>query len=126
MMVTKQSCGDAYYVVTNAGRIKEDKAWIHEKLKEWNDKQKNGDKVNWETLDGWGLLALQGPKAGEVLQGLTDTDLSALKFGKSIFAEVGKGEGKVKCHIARGGYTGEDGFEVRSLCRYIHFKELKH
>ena len=110
MMVTKQSSSEAYYVVTNAGRIKEDKELIREKLKQWNDSHPS-EVVRWETLDGWGLLALQGPKAAEVLQGLLkDVDLTALKFGKSVFGQLGAG--KVKCHIARGGYTGEDGFEV--------------
>jgi aminomethyltransferase len=51
-----------------------------------------------------------GPKAAEVLQSHTDKDLTAVKFGSSTYAKVGG----VECHIARGGYTGEDGFEVSS------------
>lgn len=43
------------------------------------------------------------------LQKLTDTDLSELKFGFSQYVTIGG----VECHVARGGYTGEDGFEVR-------------
>lgn len=35
-------------------------------------------------------------------------DLQGLKFGQSAYGEIGG----VKCHIARGGYTGEDGFEI--------------
>lgn len=60
-------------------------------------------------LEGWGLLALQGPHAAEYLQGLTSFDLKALTFGKSAFVPI---EG-FNLHVARGGYTGEDGFEVR-------------
>lgn len=98
-----------WYVVTNAGRIAEDTAHISKELEKWNSN--NPDKqVKWETLDGYGLVALQGPKAAEELQKITDYDLSQLKFGRSVFANVGKD--KVRCHIARGGYTGEDGFEV--------------
>lgn len=106
-IITKQENDESFYVVTNAGRIKEDKALLEQKLSEWK-----GAKVDWETLDGWGLVALQGPKAAEVLQSLVgdDLDLSTVKFGGSAFGAVGK-DG-VKCHIARGGYTGEDGFEV--------------
>ncbi|RSH91873.1 Aminomethyltransferase, mitochondrial [Saitozyma podzolica] len=107
-IITKHSDND-FYVVTNAGRSEEDKAHIGSKLAEWNENHP-GKEVKWETMDGWGLLALQGPKAAEVLQGLTETDLSAVKFGQSAFAEIG--QGKVTCHVARGGYTGEDGFEV--------------
>lgn len=110
-IITKQGDDDTFYVVTNAGRIQEDKALIAKKLGEWK-----GDKVEWETLDGWGLVALQGPKAAEVLQGLVGggLDLSTIKFGQSAYGSVGKD--KVKCHIARGGYTGEDGFEVSGFC----------
>jgi aminomethyltransferase len=91
--------------VTNAGRRARDLAWIAAKLAEWR-----GDKVEHEVLDGWGLLALQGPEAARVLQGLAPAfDLGRLTFGKSAFVSVGG----VELHVARGGYTGEDGFEVR-------------
>lgn len=110
-IITKQEDDASWYVVTNAGRIAEDKALLSRKLEAWN--AEHADKpVKWETLDGWGLVALQGPKAAEVLQALVDVDLSQVKFGSSTYAKVGK-DG-VKCHIARGGYTGEDGFEVRA------------
>ena len=57
---------------------------------------------------GWGLLALQGPAAAQYLQALTSFDLRALTFGKSAFVPI---EG-FNLHVARGGYTGEDGFEI--------------
>lgn len=71
------------------------------------------------------LLALQGPKASEILQRLTDIDLSTLK----PFCFLEKGEvGEVKTlrpldmlraqsrlWISRTGYTGEDGFELYIL-----------
>lgn len=50
-----------------------------------------------------------GPKAAEVLSKHTDADLTSLFFGRSVFATVA---GVENCHIARGGYTGEDGFEI--------------
>ena len=56
----------------------------------------------------WSLLALQGPAAAKLLQTLTDTDLSSLRY-YSIAA------GKISGHsvmFARTGYTGEDGFEL--------------
>jgi aminomethyltransferase len=99
-IITKHS-NDSFYVVTNAGRSKEDKAHIESKLKEWNAKAEN---------KGWGLVALQGPKAAEVLQTMVDLDLTGIKFGQSAHVDI---DG-AKCHIARGGYTGEDGFEVSS------------
>ena len=116
-IITKHT-DSAFYVVTNAGRSAEDKAHISQKLEEWNAAHK-GQEVKWETLEGWGLLALQGPKAKDVLQRITDQDLNQVKFGSSVFADIKTMDGQtVKCHVARGGYTGEDGFEVRS-CPFL-------
>jgi aminomethyltransferase len=59
------------------------------------------------------LLALQGPLAEQALQKLVPsiTNLSTLKFfqGAEVLIK------DVKCWVQRTGYTGEDGFEVRSL-----------
>ena len=49
-----------------------------------------------------------GPAAADHLQALTSYDLRALTFGRSAFVPL---EG-LNVHVARGGYTGEDGFEV--------------
>lgn len=96
---------DKYYVVTNAGRRKEDLAWISERLAEFK-----GADVKHTVLEEQGLIALQGPKSVEVLsQHAPDMDFSKLTFGKSIYATIA---GVPNCHIARGGYTGEDGFEI--------------
>ncbi len=58
--------------------------------------------------DNFGLLAIQGPRAVEILQTLTSTDLGSLKYysidaGRLVDVDV---------FFARTGYTGEDGFEV--------------
>jgi aminomethyltransferase len=55
-----------------------------------------------------GLLAVQGPRAAEVLAPLTDVDLAALRY----YAVVEGSVAGVPGLIARTGYTGEDGFEV--------------
>lgn len=71
------------------------------------------------------LLALQGPRSSEVLQTLTDVDLSTIGFMEVFDTEL-KGIGT--CQVSRCGYTGEDGFEIsieddlalslmNSLCR---------
>jgi glycine cleavage system aminomethyltransferase T len=49
-----------------------------------------------------------GPASADLLQALTSYDLRALTFGRSAFVPL---EG-TNVHVARGGYTGEDGFEV--------------
>ncbi|VVT43732.1 uncharacterized protein SAPINGB_P000120 [Magnusiomyces paraingens] len=94
---------DDFYVVTNAGCRDRDLAFIAEQLTEFGK-----GNVQRSTIEG-GLLAFQGPQAAEVLQKMTRYDLNTLKFGHSAFVPIlGLGE----FHVARGGYTGEDGFEI--------------
>ncbi|KAJ7794570.1 hypothetical protein B0H14DRAFT_3556709 [Mycena olivaceomarginata] len=111
LMITKHA-EDAYYVVTNAGRRERDLAWFPARLDEWNaGEQGKAGQVEMTVLEKWGLLALQGaflPSFPPTIL-LTSFDLSQLTFGKSAFVPV---EG-FNLHVARGGYTGEDGFEVR-------------
>ncbi|GLB41469.1 putative P-loop containing nucleoside triphosphate hydrolase protein [Lyophyllum shimeji] len=108
-IVTKHS-NEAFYVVTNAGRRERDLAWMRDKLEEWNASEsgRQGGTVEMEVMEGWGLLALQGPQAAAYLQTLTPFDLKQLTFGTSAFVPI---EG-FNLHVARGGYTGEDGFEI--------------
>jgi aminomethyltransferase len=54
------------------------------------------------------LIAIQGPRSVELLQPLTDVDLSTLKY---YYATEGSVAG-IRAEIARTGYTGEDGFEL--------------
>ena len=62
-----------------------------------------------DVSDRTALLALQGPKAFEVLSRVTRENLGAslgrFRFGRASVAEVG-------CVVARTGYTGEDGVEL--------------
>lgn len=57
----------------------------------------------------WCCLCVPGPEAAAYLQTLTSFNLQSLTFGRSAFVPL---EG-FNLHVARGGYTGEDGFEVR-------------
>jgi aminomethyltransferase len=54
------------------------------------------------------LVAIQGPRAAEVLAAHTDVDLAALRY----YAIAEGHAGGVPALIARTGYTGEDGFEL--------------
>ena len=55
-----------------------------------------------------GLLAVQGPRAREVLSPLTDVDLGGLRYYAATEGTVAG----IPALVARTGYTGEDGFEV--------------
>jgi len=58
--------------------------------------------------DDWGQLALQGPLAAQLLQRITNVNLSAVKTYRFANGEVAG----IPCLVARTGYTGEDGFEL--------------
>ena len=61
----------------------------------------------------WALIALQGPESVTLLQGLTGTELSGIKYYRFVEAEVDAGTAGVSpAMISRTGYTGEDGFEL--------------
>jgi len=92
---------DSYLLVINAGNIDKDVEWI-KNHREGDVTIKN---ISAETAQ----LALQGPLAEQVLQKLTDTDLSEIKFfGFKQDVDLAG----VKGLVSRTGYTGEDGFEI--------------
>lgn len=90
-----------YMLVVNAGNIEKD--WNH--IMKYNTG--GVDMVN--ISDDTALLAIQGLKAAEALQSLTDVDLSSIAyytFTKHKFAGVGN------VIISATGYTGAGGFEI--------------
>ena len=58
--------------------------------------------------DDYALIAIQGPRAADILGPLTDADLTKVKYYASYPAAVAG----VRVLLARTGYTGEDGFEI--------------
>ena len=62
-----------------------------------------------DVSDDIGLLAVQGPKAEEILQPLVDAKLADIKYYHLTQATVA---GLPNFTVSRTGYTGEDGFEL--------------
>lgn len=93
-----------YLLVVNAGNIDKDWAWVVEQ------NEKGGFGCNLENASNrYAQLAIQGPKATEMLQQLTDADLSAIPyyaFREWSFAGV---PGVI---LSNTGYTGAGGFEI--------------
>ena len=107
---------EKFYVVTNAGCREKDLAYFGEQLAEF--KKNGGQRVEWEVLEDWGLVALQGPLSEDILSTILvapeEAKLKELCFGQSRFIKVKLLSGDVSSPllISRGGYTGEDGFEI--------------
>ena len=91
-----------YLLVVNAGNIAKDYGWMAPQI------ASVGDAVAVDASSRYALLALQGPKALDVLQTLTGVDLAALRYYWFAHGEVAS----VRATVSRTGYTGEDGFEV--------------
>ena len=107
-------------MVTNAACKAKDTAYLKEQLEQ---RDRSHGPVEWEVLDGWGLVALQGPLSAEVLEraletaGVEDVDLKTLYFGecKPVLLKlpsIPSSGSDSPILISRGGYTGEDGFEI--------------
>ena len=107
---------EKFYVVTNAGCREKDLAYFSEQLAEF--KKNGGEKVEWEVLEGWGLVALQGPLSEEILTSILlepeEAKLREMYFGQSKYIKVKLLDKEVSSPllVSRGGYTGEDGFEI--------------
>jgi aminomethyltransferase len=90
-----------YLLVVNASNIEKDWNWISK----FNTKSVEMKNISDEIC----LFAVQGPKAAGVLQKLTKTDLSSIKyyhFAIGVFAGVGD------VIMSNTGYTGAGGFEI--------------
>lgn len=90
-----------YMLVVNASNIEKDWEWIS---------KHNTQNVEMHNIsDKTGLLAVQGPKAVEYLQPLTDMDITNLKY--YTFAK-GKFAGVDNVIVSATGYTGAGGVEI--------------
>ncbi|MBT8400875.1 MAG: glycine cleavage system aminomethyltransferase GcvT [Rhodothermia bacterium] len=95
---------DNFLMVVNAANIEKDYAWIEEHL--------TGDTTLRNESENVALMAIQGPKAIEIVQRLTDLPLADLKFYHFLNAPAGEFFGCEWAIIAATGYTGERGLEV--------------
>jgi aminomethyltransferase len=91
-----------FLLVVNAGNIEKDYSYIAEQIKP------AGDAVAVDASSRYALLAVQGPRAIDVVQPLTGVDLASMKYYWFAHGEVAS----VRATVSRTGYTGEDGFEI--------------
>lgn len=93
---------DEYLLVINAGTREKDFNWVRDNTREFDCKVEH-------LSDDFTQIAIQGPKAVDLLQKLTDANLAAVKF---YWVTRGTVCGLKNILIARTGYTAEDGFEI--------------
>jgi aminomethyltransferase len=99
----------SYMLVVNASNIEKDWNWIQ---------QFNTANVEMHNIsDQTSLLAIQGPKAADALQSLTEIDLASMEyysFKKGVFAGVDN------VLVSATGYTGAGGFEIYFENKYAN------
>ena len=115
---------DEYFIVPNAATAS--------KMRKWVEGHLDGPELVDMSMD-LAAIAVQGPKAKDVVGMLTSADLGPVKFFWATFARLdgikakgsepktdllkgrrsanGSGKG-IKAYLSRTGYTGEDGFEI--------------
>ncbi len=100
---------ETYLLVVNASNIEKDWEWV-------NSKNDVGAEL-FNASDETSQLAVQGPKALEVMQKLTDTDLSSISYYTFKYIDIA---GIKNVLISATGYTGAGGFEI-----YMENKDAK-
>ena len=91
-----------FLLVINAGTREKDYNWVRDNVKSFNCRAE-------DIGNDFTQIAIQGPKAVELLRKLTNADLAAIK---NYWFTHGTVCGLKNTLIARTGYTGEDGFEI--------------
>ncbi len=92
---------EKYLLVVNASNIEKDWDWI--------SKHNTEDAGMRDMSEELSLLAIQGPKAAEAMQSLTDVALQKMSF---YTFEVAEFAGVDNVIISATGYTGSGGFEI--------------
>lgn len=90
-----------WLIIVNASNRAKDWEWIERHLHGF-------DAALIERSDELAMLALQGPKAEQILQKLTSYPLDTVVTRTAVETEIGG----MKVIAGRTGYTGEDGFEL--------------
>ena len=92
------NCGDHFMLVVNAACKHEDFAWLRSHLP---------DTIDMTLLEDRALLALQGPKARQVMSTLAPGAENMVFMDTADLTVAG-----IECWVSCSGYTGEDGYEI--------------
>src|SRR5512138_2624204 len=100
-LIVHQFEDQKYFLVVNASNIEKDFSWLQKQNKFGAILENSSDRIS--------QLAVQGPRAIEVLQKITDVNLSEIKSFTFVTGSIGGVDNVI---IAATGYTGAGGFEL--------------
>lgn len=99
-LIVYKKTDEEYMLVVNAAN--------KEKDFEWMKGHQSGEVVFEDISETISQIALQGPKAHDILEKLADVD----SIPKAYYSAIFDGKvGEIPCIVSKTGYTGEDGFE---------------
>ena len=104
LIVYKRGDND-YFIVVNAANKDKDYQWMLD--------HQFGEVTFTDASSQYGQIALQGPKAMEILKKLTAEENIPKKYYHAVFDTEVAG---IPCIISKTGYTGEDGVELYLTC----------
>jgi len=99
--VLKEDQPAGFGLVVNAGNREKILAWLQANVGD------HSVEINDKTAE-YSMIALQGPKAIELLDPFTTGELTSMRYYTGQLMSVAG----VECFVSRTGYTGEDGCEI--------------
>lgn len=100
-LIVYKRCDEHYFIVVNAANKDKDYQWMLD--------HQFGEVTFTDVSEQYAQLALQGPKAMEILKKVTDEENIPKKYYHAVFDTQAAG---IPCIISKTGYTGEDGVEL--------------
>lgn len=100
-LIVYKRCEEHYFIVVNAANKDKDYQWMLD--------HQFGEVTFTDVSEQYAQLALQGPKAMEILKKVTDEENIPKKYYHAVFDTQAAG---IPCIISKTGYTGEDGVEL--------------
>jgi aminomethyltransferase len=98
--------GVRYSLVVNASNREKIVSWMRSRL----DDMPGVDMEDVTTV--YAMIAVQGPKALEILQPLVDVPLDRQKYYTTTYGQFVFDHSRIDVALSRTGYTGEDGYEI--------------
>jgi aminomethyltransferase len=111
-LVIYRRASDRFLVVVNASNTEKDFAHMRKVTSAFGKLKLAGEFRLENESANYTQIAIQGPRAAEILQKVTDTPLAPIKTYWFAEGQIRVPGGTVAAILARTGYTGEDGFEI--------------